>query len=113
MKLGFFEIIVILVVLGLVLISVRGFPSLKRAGSKHAEPYHPRRLTREEAEYRDAGIKARRRYRMRWTGGFFVVAGLLALGYVFRIFDYLFLMSAGAGTIVLAGLAVLMLSFRR
>ena len=108
MKLGLSELLLILIVIGIILFVFRGMPTPRKATPP---PVRVRQLT--AAEFEEERIKSSRRSRLRILGGVFVIIGLFVLGSTFKVFDYLFMISAGAGLIVLAGIVVLFLSFRR
>ena len=100
MKLGFSEIILILIVIGVILLVFRGMPA-------------PRVRRPSEAEIEEARIKSSRQKRMRILGGVFIAIGLFVLAGTFKAFDYIFMMSAGAGLVIILGIIVLFLSARR
>jgi len=108
MKLGFSEIILILIVIGVILLVFRGMPAPSTAA-----PPPPRVRRPSEAEIEEAHIKSSRKKRMRILGGVFIAIGLFVLAGTFKAFDYIFMMSAGAGLVIVLGIIVLFLSARR
>ncbi len=114
MKLGFAEILIILVVIGVILLVVRGLPALTRATQPPPPPPPAPRVRRPTAEeLEEERIKGGRRRRMRWLGGAFIILGLVALGYTSKIFNVIFMMYAVSGLIILLGIVVFALSARR
>ncbi len=112
MKLGPLEIIVILIIVGVILVVFRGMPA--RRTVEPPPPPPPVRIKRPTAaEIEEERIKASRQKRMRVLGGVFIVIGLFVLAAAFKGFSYLFMMSTGAGLIILLGIVVLFLSARR
>jgi hypothetical protein len=113
MKLGPLEIIVILIIAGAILLAFRGMPSRKLAAPPlpPPPPARVRRPTAAEAE--EESIKASRQKRMRVLGGVFVVIGIVLLAYTFKALDIIFMMSTGAGLIIILGIVILLLSVRR
>jgi hypothetical protein len=112
MKLGPLEIIVILIIAGAILLVFRGMPARRAVAPPPPPP--PVRIRRPTAaEIEEERIKASRQKRMRVLGGVFIVIGLFVLAGTFKVFDYLFMMSTGAGLIILLGIVILFLSTRR
>lgn len=114
MKISLSELIIIMVVIGIVLLVVRGMPGRNQAAAP-PQVVKVRRPT--AAELEEARIKTARQKRLRWLGGAFVIVGVVVLASTFKVFSYLFdsmfMLSAGAGVIILAGIVVLVLSTRR
>ncbi|RJO62696.1 MAG: hypothetical protein C4542_02380 [Dehalococcoidia bacterium] len=114
MKLGPLEIIVILIIVGVILLVFRGMPGRKAVAPPPPAPPPPIRVRRPTAtEIEEECIKASRRNRLRWLGGAFVVIGIILLAGTFKAFNFIFMMSTGAGLIILLGIVVLFLSARR
>jgi len=113
MKLGPFEIIVILIIAGAILLVFRGMPSRKPAAPPPSPPPPARVRRPSAAEVEEARIIGSRQNRLRWLGGVFVVVGIVLLAYTFKALDIIFMMSTGAGLIILLGIVILVLSVRR
>jgi hypothetical protein len=108
MKLGLSEVVLILIVIGVILLVIRGSPTPRRATPPNVRVRRPT-----AAEIEEERIKSSRRSRLRALGGGLLVVGALILASIFRVFDILFMWYAGAALIMLAGIFVLYLSFRR
>jgi hypothetical protein len=108
MKLGLSEVVLILIVIGIILLVIRGSPTPRRTAPPAARVRRPT-----AAEIEEERIKSSRRSRLRALGGGLLVVGALILASIFRVFDILFMWYAGAALIMLAGIFVLYLSFRR
>ena len=113
MKLGPLEIIVILIIVGVILLVFRGMPGRKTVAPPPPPPPPPRVRRPTAAEIEEERIKASRQKRLRWLGGAFVVIGIILLAGTFKAFNLVFMMSTGAGLIILLGIVVLFLSARR
>jgi hypothetical protein len=112
MKLGPLEIIVILIIAGVILLVFRGMPA-RRAAPPPPPPPTPRVRRPTTTEIEEERIKASRQKQLRWLGGAFVVIGIILLAGTFKAFNFIFMMSTGAGLIILLGIVVLFLSARR
>jgi hypothetical protein len=108
MKLGLSEVVLILIVMGVILMVIRGSPTPRRTAPPAARVRRPT-----VAEIEEERIKTSRRARLRVLGGGLLLVGVLLLASVFKIFDVLFMWYAGSALIMLAGIFVLYLSFRR
>ena len=110
MKLDLSEILLILIIIGVILLVFRDMP----ARSTVEPPPPPVRVRRPStAEIEEERIKSNRQKRMCVLGGVFIVIGLFVLAGTFKVFDYLFMMSTGAGLIILLGIVILVLSTLR
>ena len=110
MKLGFSELLLILIIIGAVLLTVRGIP-FRREREEPPPPPRPRRLTAAEMEAEH--VRSARRKRLRWLGGGFILIGLLVLAGTFNLFKFILSWYAGAAIIIISGVTVLVLSLRR
>ena len=108
MKLDLSEILLILIIIGVILLVFRGMPAPRNAPPP---PVKVRQPTATELE--EARIKSNHQKRMCVLGGVFIVSGLFVLAGTFKVFDYLFMMSTGAGLIILLGIVILFLSTLR
>ncbi|MCL2140404.1 MAG: hypothetical protein FWH42_01810 [Dehalococcoidia bacterium] len=118
MKIGFTQIILILVIAGIILLTIRGAPRRKAAQSGPKRTKTVRKTVDTEEE---AAIKNARRKRFRWLGIAFVIIGLVALGSIIKIFTNIFTAVLSSGVVfsliaiivVLCGLVFLVFSIRR
>ncbi len=106
MKVGFSEIILLLIITAVVLIVFRGIPT-----GANIVPLAFKQPTPEEME--EARIKNGRGFRLRALGGVFLVTGILILASILKIFDILFTASAGGVLLLLFGVVILFLSARK
>jgi fatty acid desaturase len=108
MKLGFSEILILLIMIGVVLFVIRGNPSAKTAPPQKVRVRQPT-----AAELEEQQIKAARKKRLRWMGGAILVVGLAVLAGSLHVFNLLWSWYTGAALIIVLGIVILALSTRR
>jgi hypothetical protein len=107
MKLGFSDVLLIVIIMGVVLVIFRGLPPREAPPA----PVKVRRLTADQIE--DERILYNRQKHLRMLGGAFVGVGLIVLAGAFKLFDILISWYTFAGLIILVGIVVIFLSARR
>jgi len=108
MKLGFAEILIILIIIGVLLFVVRGNAAPKTA------PHHPVSVRQPTAaEIEEQQVKASRKKRLRWVGGAILVIGLVVLAGSLNVFNLLWSWYTGAALIIVLGIVFIALSARR
>ena len=108
MKLGLSEVILLLVIGVIILFVIRG-SSVPRKATRPP----PRVRRPSAAEIEEERIKSGRRSRLRVFGGGLMLVGVLLLASILKVFNIVFVWYSGAALLVLAGIFVLYLSFRR
>jgi len=107
---GFGQIVLIIIIACGVLLLAR---SSKRGTAKSASrKTHTRQLNPASTE--EPAAMTVRQKRLRWLGIILIVAGMVALGILLSsIINFIFVLSAVAGIIILSGIAFIILSARR
>ncbi len=109
MKLGFSEILFLLLIIGVVLFVIRGNPLAKTAQPRQKPIV--RQPTADELE--EQRIKDSRKKRLRWAGGAFLIVGIIILAGTLKMFPLLFSWYGLAALILIAGIVAIVLSARR
>jgi hypothetical protein len=108
MKIGFSEILILLLIAGVVMFGIRGNGQPKTTPREKiiVREYTP-------AEIEEQQIKAGRKKRLRWVGSAVLIVGLVVLAASLNLFNLLWSWYTGAAVIIVLGIIIIALSTRR